>query len=164
MTLRYTNEAEVLPTATTVSQRVTGHNVRYAWAFSLAVIAIRPCGPLWGLTQLSCAAGFPARTGPLPEARVFGAPDKKARDRGRAFSAHHRRPTGMLARFNSRCVTITHVRTTNRSTFATHAAPAVDRSAGDRLGLCGRHPRALLAAADASVSQAPQSHRNERCE
>jgi hypothetical protein len=36
----------------------------------------------------------------------------------------------------------------------------VDRSAGDRLGLCGRHPRALLAAADASVSQAPQSHRN----
>jgi len=39
MTLRYTNEAEALPTATTVSQRVTGHNVRYAWAFSLAGIA-----------------------------------------------------------------------------------------------------------------------------
>jgi hypothetical protein len=38
MTLRYTNEAEVLPTATTVRQGVTGHNVRYAWAFSLAGI------------------------------------------------------------------------------------------------------------------------------
>ena len=45
MTLRYTNEAEVLPTATTVSQGVTGHNVRYAWAFSLAGIIWH--SPLW---------------------------------------------------------------------------------------------------------------------
>ena len=38
MTLRYTNEAAALPTTTSVGQGVTGHNVRYVWAFSLAGI------------------------------------------------------------------------------------------------------------------------------
>ncbi len=59
---------------------------------------------------------------------------------------------GMIGPPYRRLVRVNHDRKTDRSTSAEQAAPSVDRSAGDRLGLCGRHPRALLGLSDVRQS------------